>query len=118
MDLKTDPELRSATEKLWAFMRMDHDVDRDDIHADVIFALGSNDLRVADRAAELFLAGRGKYLVVSGGFGNLTRVWAALQVVRLPYPLLCLNRVCFSSLRGICLQSEHGPWAYPPIASS
>ncbi len=41
--------------------------------ADAIIALGSNDLRVAVRAAELYLAGYGARLVLSGGVGALTR---------------------------------------------
>ena len=36
-------------------------------------ALGSHDLRVADRAAELFLQGYAPTLIFSGGLGNLTR---------------------------------------------
>jgi uncharacterized SAM-binding protein YcdF (DUF218 family) len=40
---------------------------------DVIFALGSSDLRVAERAAQLFLDGYGDYLVISGGFGRLSK---------------------------------------------
>ena len=36
-------------------------------------ALGSHDLRVADRAAELWLEGWAPLLLVSGGLGNLTQ---------------------------------------------
>lgn len=41
--------------------------------ADLILALGSNDTRVADRAAELYLAGWAGTLIFSGGAGALTR---------------------------------------------
>ena len=41
--------------------------------ADAIIALGSNDLRVAERAAQLYLAGYGTRLVLSGGVGALTQ---------------------------------------------
>ena len=41
--------------------------------ADLILALGSNDTRVADRAAELYLAGWAETLIFSGGSGALTR---------------------------------------------
>ncbi len=41
--------------------------------ADMIFVLGSNDLRVADRAAELFLAGLAPRLVISGNVGALSK---------------------------------------------
>lgn len=41
--------------------------------ADLILALGSNDTRVAERAAELYLAGWAGTLIFSGGAGALTR---------------------------------------------
>ena len=37
---------------------------------DAIFALGSNDLRVADRAAELYLGGYSQYVICAGGNGK------------------------------------------------
>lgn len=37
---------------------------------DAVFALGSTDTRVAERAAELFLEGYGKYLIVAGNHGG------------------------------------------------
>lgn len=40
--------------------------------ADAIFCLCSLDLRVARRAAELYLDGHGRYLIFSGGSGKLT----------------------------------------------
>lgn len=40
--------------------------------ADAIFCLCSLDLRVARRAAQLFLDGYGRYLIFSGGSGKLT----------------------------------------------
>lgn len=39
---------------------------------DVIWALGSHDLRVADRVAELYHAGHAPLVVMSGGLGNFT----------------------------------------------
>lgn len=41
--------------------------------ADVIIAAGSNDIRVAERGAELYLRKFAPYVVFSGGFGRLTR---------------------------------------------
>ena len=41
-------------------------------HADVIIALGTHDLRVADYAAEIFLSGRAPLLICSGGLGKVT----------------------------------------------
>jgi uncharacterized SAM-binding protein YcdF (DUF218 family) len=40
--------------------------------ADVILTLGSHDLRVAERAADLYLQGMAPLIVFSGGFGRLT----------------------------------------------
>ena len=36
--------------------------------------MGSNDLRVAERAAEVFLLGNVTWLILSGGLGYLTKV--------------------------------------------
>lgn len=41
--------------------------------ADMIWALGSHDLRVADRVAELWHAGLAPLVVMSGGLGNYTK---------------------------------------------
>jgi len=51
---------------------MDHNLEK----SDCILALGSHDLRVADRAAELYLEGWAPLLIFSGGLGNLTKeIW-------------------------------------------
>ncbi len=42
--------------------------------ADAIFALGSNDTRVAERAADLYLAGLGKYVICAGGNGKASEL--------------------------------------------
>jgi len=55
--------------KLWRYHHMQHSLEK----ADCILVLGSHDLRVADRGAEIFLQGYAPYLVFSGGLGNLTR---------------------------------------------
>ena len=39
---------------------------------DAILALGSHDVRVAERAAELYLQGYAAWLIFSGGYGALT----------------------------------------------
>lgn len=41
--------------------------------SDCILALGSHDLRVAERAAELYLNGLAPLMVMSGGLGNFTK---------------------------------------------
>jgi len=45
---------------------------QEEAHADILLTPGSHDLRVADHAARLFLAGRADWLVCSGGFGKIT----------------------------------------------
>jgi uncharacterized SAM-binding protein YcdF (DUF218 family) len=50
-----------------------HKLNQEPRPADMIFVLGSNDLRVADRAAELFLAGLAPRLVISGNVGVLSK---------------------------------------------
>ena len=55
--------------KLWDYHHMHHTP----ANADCILALGSVDLRVADRAAELYLQGLAPILLFSGGLGNITK---------------------------------------------
>lgn len=62
----------AAAQCLWDYHHMGHEV----APADCILVLGSHDLRVAERGAELYLAGWAPLLVMSGGLGNLTLgVW-------------------------------------------
>lgn len=56
---------------LWYY----HQVHHEPVVADLIFVLGSNDLRVADRAAELFHQGLAPRILFSGGTGRLTEGW-------------------------------------------
>lgn len=73
MSLATDsltPPLKAAALLVWDYLSPPP-LPRD-ARADVILALGSNDVRVAERAAELFLEGRAPLLVFSGGVGALT----------------------------------------------
>jgi uncharacterized SAM-binding protein YcdF (DUF218 family) len=53
---------------LWDYHHMHHQL----VKSDCILALGSHDLRVANRAAELWLDGWAPYIIFSGGLGNLT----------------------------------------------
>jgi uncharacterized SAM-binding protein YcdF (DUF218 family) len=58
--------------KLWDYHHMHHTPAK----SDCILALGSHDLRVADRAAELYLEGWAPILILSGGLGNVTKgIW-------------------------------------------
>ncbi len=58
---------------LWNYHHMNHKLEP----SDCILVLGSHDLRVAERGAELFLRGFAPLLIFSGGLGNLTKgVWS------------------------------------------
>lgn len=60
--------------QVWDYMIVG-DARRDaDIRADIIFVLGSNDLRVAERAADLWRHKSAPLILFSGGFGNFTSV--------------------------------------------
>ena len=53
---------------LWDYMHLKHEL----ASSDVILVLGSNDLRVAAHAADLYLQGLAPHLVFSGNVGRLT----------------------------------------------
>jgi uncharacterized SAM-binding protein YcdF (DUF218 family) len=58
--------------KLWDYHHLNH-IPRT---SDCILVLGSHDLRVADRGAELYLQGLAPILIFSGGLGNVTKgIW-------------------------------------------
>lgn len=58
--------------KLWHYHHMQHKLEK----ADCILVLGSHDLRVAERGAEIYLEGWAPVLIFSGGLGNLTQdIW-------------------------------------------
>lgn len=68
----TEKEAFVHAKKLWDYHHMNHPLEK----ADCILVLGSYDLRVADRAADLYLAGWAPLLIFSGGLGRLTKlVW-------------------------------------------
>jgi uncharacterized SAM-binding protein YcdF (DUF218 family) len=56
--------------KLWDYHHLNHSLEK----ADCILVLGSYDLRVADRGADLYLQGLAPLLVFSGGLGRLTKL--------------------------------------------
>jgi uncharacterized SAM-binding protein YcdF (DUF218 family) len=62
-------EIYSCAKILWDYHHMSHELEK----TDCILALGSHDLRVAERAAELYLEGWAPLLIMSGGLGNLTQ---------------------------------------------
>lgn len=66
------PEITALAKTLWDYHHMNHRL----VKSDMILALGSHDLRVANRAAQLYLEGWAPLLVCSGGLGNLTSgIW-------------------------------------------
>src|SRR5689334_131065 len=55
--------------KIWDYHHLNHKLEK----SDVILVLGSNDLRVAEYAADLYLQGWAPLIVFSGNAGVLTR---------------------------------------------
>jgi uncharacterized SAM-binding protein YcdF (DUF218 family) len=65
-------DVEALARRIWDYHHVHHDL----TEADAIIALGSHDLRVAERAADVYLAGWAPLLVCSGHLGALTRgVW-------------------------------------------
>ncbi|HTN09153.1 YdcF family protein [Agriterribacter sp.] len=65
--------------RLWNYHHMNHTLAK----SDCILALGSHDLRVADRAAELYLQGWAPLVIMSGGLGNFTQgMWTEPEADR------------------------------------
>lgn len=62
-------EIFSLAQILWDYHHMNHSLAK----SDCILALGSHDLRVAERAADLYLEGWAPLIIMSGGLGNLTK---------------------------------------------
>ncbi|MEF1283994.1 YdcF family protein [Vibrio sp. M250220] len=61
-------KLYQQIEHLWQYMQLSDTLQR----SDCIFVLGSNDIRVAEYAAHLYLAGWASKIIFSGGTGRLT----------------------------------------------
>jgi uncharacterized SAM-binding protein YcdF (DUF218 family) len=57
--------------KIWNYLKLDHKLEK----SDAILVLGSHDIRVAERGAQLFLDGLAPLLIFSGGRGRLTADW-------------------------------------------
>ncbi len=64
-------EVDALAKKIWDYMRMGHKLRK----ADAILVLGSHDIRVAERGAQLFLEGWAPLIIFSGGKGRLTEAW-------------------------------------------
>lgn len=63
------PDVEHDARLLYKYHRMNMPIQQS---ADAIFTLCSFDLRVAHRAVDLFNCGKGKYLIFSGGYGEIT----------------------------------------------
>jgi uncharacterized SAM-binding protein YcdF (DUF218 family) len=63
-----DSRARELAEKLWHYHRMNQTPEP----SDVVLVLCSHDTRVAERGAELYLAGLAPLLIFSGGLGAIT----------------------------------------------
>jgi uncharacterized SAM-binding protein YcdF (DUF218 family) len=63
------PEILFLAKQLWNYHKVNHVIEK----SDCILALGSHDLRVAERAAELYLQGFAPLVIMSGGLGNFTK---------------------------------------------
>ena len=62
-------EIISLARLLWDYHHVNHSLKK----SDCILALGSHDLRVAEKAAELYLQEYAPLVIMSGGLGNFTK---------------------------------------------
>lgn len=62
-------EIKALAKKLWDYHHVGHVLKK----SDCILALGSHDLRVAERAADLYLQEYAPLIIMSGGLGNFTK---------------------------------------------
>ncbi len=70
---------RKSAEILWNY----HHLNQKPAPGDSIIAFGSHDLHVAERAAELYLQGYGKFIIFTGGLGRVTeKIWKKPEAVK------------------------------------
>jgi uncharacterized SAM-binding protein YcdF (DUF218 family) len=70
--MSLDSTVTELAQRLWNYLRLDLPVEK----ADCIVGLGSYDLRVAERCAELYAGGWAPFIIFSGHLGNWTkRMW-------------------------------------------
>ncbi len=63
-----EARIDELAQKIWDYHHLNHQLEK----SDLILALGSNDLRVAEYAADLYLQGWAPRLMLSGNVGALT----------------------------------------------
>ena len=67
-----ETRIRGAAKTLWNYLKLDDELQK----SDVIIAMGSHDLRVAEHAAQLLIFDWAPLMVCSGGLGRLTEdIW-------------------------------------------
>lgn len=71
-------EVRRLAQKLWDYHHLNHSLEK----SDLILVLGSHDLRVAERAVELYREGMAPYILFSGKRGALTSHWKETEAER------------------------------------
>jgi uncharacterized SAM-binding protein YcdF (DUF218 family) len=64
-----ESQINDLAQKIWDYHHLKHQLEK----SEIILALGSNDLRVAEYAADLYLQGWAPWLMFSGNTGALTR---------------------------------------------
>lgn len=64
-----EPRIRELVETIWAYHQLGHELRE----SDAILVLCSHDTSVAERGAELFIAGWAPLLICSGGAGAITK---------------------------------------------
>lgn len=70
------PEIITLAQKLWNYHHVNHSLQK----SDCILVLGSHDVRVAERGAELYLQQWAPGLIFSGGLGRLTEgMWTETE---------------------------------------
>lgn len=66
--MSLENEIETAATTIWDYHLLNHTIKS----SDCILVLGSNDVRVAERGAELYLAGYAPLIIFSGAVGKLT----------------------------------------------
>ena len=75
MSLSRQNEIDSLAKKLWKYHHLYHQLKP----VDLILILGSHDLLVPKRGAELYRQGYAPLVVISGGQGKMTRNWSEIE---------------------------------------
>jgi uncharacterized SAM-binding protein YcdF (DUF218 family) len=64
-----NPTVYNAAKTLWDYHKLNHKISL----SDCIIIMGSQDIRVAKRGAQLFLAGFAPFIIITGGYGRFTK---------------------------------------------